>query len=168
MTGWACRFMSSGWNGDGSSGRLPAAAVLRYRVRSSRICSKAFRNIPSAESDESSFEEVQVLDPRHPLYGKSFRVVRQLPRRGGNFQPSYEVEYYKGTTLIIPIAATEYLRDKNDQTKLSIEALLDIISVSDCIHDSKHESEGLLETATVISPTADCRRRRGGSDGGSL
>lgn len=167
MTAKAPACSPSAWSAAGSSGPLPAAAAWRFPVPNWLICSKAFRNIPSAESDESSFEEVQVLDPRHPLYGKSFRVVRRLPRRGGNFQPSYEVEYYKGTTLIIPIAATECLRDKSDRTKLSIEALLDIINVSDCIHDSKYESEGPLETTTVVPPTADCRRCRGGSDGGS-
>ncbi|MGC1411018.1 MAG: hypothetical protein WA864_19010, partial [Acetobacteraceae bacterium] len=36
---------------------------------------KAYKNIPSGEPDESLVEVVEVLDPRHPLYGRSFRVI---------------------------------------------------------------------------------------------
>jgi hypothetical protein len=34
---------------------------------------------PSCESDESFAEVIQVLDPRHPLYRRFFRVIRRRP-----------------------------------------------------------------------------------------
>src|ERR1700676_5742381 len=94
---------------------------------------KAFRNIPSEEADESSAEMIEVLDPRHPLYGRSFRVIRRSTHRGGNFPPSYEVEYRHGSSLLIPVSATEKCTIETNQTKLSIEALRDIISVVECL-----------------------------------
>jgi len=78
----------------------PAQIIRRSWVAMSVVGSaslslrtKAFRNVPSGESDESLLEVVQVQDPRHPLYGRSFRVIRRVAHRGGNFPPSYEVEY---------------------------------------------------------------------------
>ena len=79
---------------------------------------KSYRNIPCSEADESSIDEIKVLDPRHPLYGRSFRVLRRSTHRGGNFPPSYEVEYRNGSSLLIPVAATEWHDSPNDQLKL--------------------------------------------------
>src|ERR1700736_4144196 len=123
MTGSVCRCTRSGWSAADSCGRRRPTALWRSRQHSSPTCSRAYRNIPAGESDESSTEVIRVLDPRHPLYGRSFHVIRRSTHRGGNFPPSYEVEYRNGSTLLIPVAATEkYVRDTN-QTKLSIEAV---------------------------------------------
>ncbi len=106
---------------------------------------KARRNIPSGESDESLIDEIRVLDPRHPLYGRSFRVIRRSTHRGGNFPPSYEVEYCSGSSLLIPIAVTEWLGSTNDQLKLSIDGLLDLISVIDCLDSHEYEPKRSLD-----------------------
>src|ERR1700676_844480 len=90
---------------------------------------KAFRNIPSEEADESSAEMIEFLDPRHPLYGRSFRVIRRSTHRGGNFPPSYEVEHHHGSSLLIPVDVTEKRVLDANQTKLSIEALRDLVAV---------------------------------------
>ena len=52
---------------------------------------------PLVSSDESSVEVIEVLDPCHPLYGRTFRVIRRVDRGSGNFSPSYEVEYLQIT-----------------------------------------------------------------------
>jgi hypothetical protein len=91
---------------------------------------KAYRNIRSGESDESSIEVIRVRDRRHPLYGRSFRVIRRTMDRGGNFPASYEVEYRNGSSLLIPVQATEKYELNSNQTKLSIEALLDLVSTA--------------------------------------
>jgi hypothetical protein len=69
------------------------AATSAADSASRSLPAKAFRNIPSGESDESSVDVIEVQDQRHPLYGRSFRVIRLVAHRGGDFPPSYEVEY---------------------------------------------------------------------------
>src|SRR6202043_3898913 len=108
------------------------------------------------ESHQSSTDVICVLDPRHPLYGRSFRVIRRSTHRGGNFPPSYEVEYRNGSSLLIPIAATEATVSANDQIKLSIGALQDLISVVDCLDNYEYEPKRSLDD-TVASSTASDR-----------
>src|SRR5690242_16871736 len=100
---------------------IPPAAAGTYGADCASRCrrAKAYRNIPSCESDESPIEEVRVLDPLHPLYGRSFRVIRRSTQRGGNFLPSYEVEHCNGSSLLIPIAVTEWHDSPNKRTILS-------------------------------------------------
>src|SRR6201996_6846226 len=96
----------------------PALAGGRGPACASRcLPAKAFRNIPSGEPDESCAEVIQVVDPHHPLYGRSFRVIRRSTHRAGNFPPSYEVEYRNGISLLIPVAATEWHASPNNQLK---------------------------------------------------
>jgi len=104
----------------------PADGVFPSLPRNSATCSKAFRNIPSGESDESLAEVIQVLDPRHPLHGRSFRVIRRSAHRAGNFPASYEVEYRNGVSLLVPISVTELYVIGPNQTKLSIESLREL------------------------------------------
>ncbi len=87
-------FQKSGDQPDVIRPILAATFVAGASNRS--LPAKASRNIPSGESDESLAEVIQVLDPLHPLYGQSFRVIRRSAHRGGNFPPSYEVEYRNG------------------------------------------------------------------------
>jgi hypothetical protein len=148
---------------------LLSAEQRRGHAAATNPCrpSRTYRNIPSGESDESPIDEITVLDPRHPLYGRSFRVIRRSTHRGGNFPPSYEVEHCNGSSLLIPIAATEWHESENDQTKLSIEGLLDLVSVIDCFDSHEHESKRSLGN-TAASSTASDRRRRRRSLGGDL
>jgi hypothetical protein len=127
---------------------------------------KAYRNIPSGESDESSIEVIGVRDPRHPLYGRSFRVIRRVMDRGGNVPASYEVEYRNGSSLIIPVQATEECELNSNQTKLSIEALLDIVSVAESIDDDEYRSKIPLVSAVADAAASNRRRRRCRPGGG--
>jgi hypothetical protein len=122
--------------------------------------------MPSGESDEPSVEEIRVLDPRHPLYGRSFGVIRRSTHRGGNFPPSYEVEYRNGSSLLIPIAATEATDLANNQIKLSIDALQELISVVDCLDNYEYEPKRSLDDTVASSTASDRRRRRRGLGGG--
>ena len=126
---------------------------------------KAHRNIPSGEADESLFEVIQVLDPRHPLYGRSFRLICRSSHRGGNFPPSYEVEHRGGTSLLVPIAATEPQEPNANRTKLSIEALHELISAVECLEFDEHRSEKSLGDAAVSTAATDRRRHCLGSGG---
>ena len=38
---------------------------------------KAFRNVPQSEADGSPPEVIRFRNPQHPLYGRSFRVIRR-------------------------------------------------------------------------------------------
>jgi hypothetical protein len=110
---------------------------------------------------------IEVLDPRHPLYGRSFRVIRRSTHRGGNFPPSYEVEHYHGSSLLIPVAVTEKRVLDANQTKLSIEALRDLVAVAECL-DSHEYRPGRSLGDAVASTAASDRRRHGRDFGGGL
>ena len=140
----------------------------RFVVASASRClrAKAYRNIPSGESDESSIEVIGVRDLRHPLYGRSFRVIRRVMDRGGNVPACYEVEYRNGSSLIIPVQATEECELNSNQTKLSIEALLDIVSVAESIGDDEYRSKIPLVSAVADAAASNRRRRRCRPGGG--
>jgi len=150
---------------ESSSGRRRRRAPFRYRRRRWPICSKAFRNIPSGESDESLVELVRVRDPRHPLYGRSFRVIRRVAHRGGNFPPSYEVEYLSGRSLLIPITATEPYHHGTNQTKLSIEALRELVFAVESLECHERGSERSMGDIAACSTASDRRRHRRSSGG---
>jgi len=142
--------------------------LLKMRVQISNQIrgSKAYRNIPTGESDESSIEVIWVQDPRHPLCGRSFRVLRRSTHHGGNFPLSYEVEHRSGSTLLIPVAATEkYVQDAN-QTKLSIEAVRDLITVAECLESHEYRPKQAVGDAVASFAASNHRRRRRGSGGG--
>ena len=137
---------------------VPASQCLRAR---------AHRNIPSGESDESSGEVIAVRDPTHPLFGRTFHVIRRSVHRGGGFPISYEVEYRDKASLLIPVAATEPQNRAENRTKLSVEALHDLTSLVEQFEHHADQSERPLDDAA--SGTAAPNRRRGRrSSGGGL
>ena len=147
--------------------RSPAPEYLAHEdATSPGHRSRAFRNVPSGESDESSVEVIEVLDPCHPLYGRTFRVIRRVGRGSGNFSPSYEVEYLQNHSLLVPISVTEAYNGKANQTKLSIEALRDLVLTVECLESHEHGSEGSVGSAAASSAASDCRGCRRGSGGG--
>jgi hypothetical protein len=127
---------------------------------------KAHRNIPSGESDESSIEVIQVRDPRHPLFGRSFHVIRRARDRGGNFPASYEVEHRHGSSLLIPVQATEPYDLNSNQTKLNIEALSDLVSLAECIDSDEYRSKTALVSVVADAAASNRRRRRCRPGGG--
>ena len=106
-----------------------------------------------------------VRDTGHPLYGRSFRVIRRTSGRGGNFLPSYEVEYRDGVTLLVPVSATEPPVPSAALTKLSMEALRDLLDVVEC-QDHERGARRPLDDAAADPATTDRRRHRRGSGGG--
>lgn len=128
--------------------------------------SKAYRNVPAGDSDESSDEVVRVLDPHHPLFGRAFRVIRPVTRGGGNFPPSYEVEHRDGSTLLIPVAATQKYVGGPNQGKLSVEAVRDLVAVAECLEAHDHRPQEPVGGAATSFAAPNPRRGRRGSGGG--
>ncbi|WP_229180263.1 MULTISPECIES: Y4bD/Y4pK family protein, partial [Bradyrhizobium] len=120
---------------------------------------RAHRNIPSGESDESPAIEVTVCEPAHPLFGRTFRVIRRSVHRGGGFPLSYEVEYRDGASLLIPVAAIEPQMSMENRTKLSVEALHDLTSLVEQLEHDANRSEKPLGHA--VNGTAAPNRQRG-------
>ena len=120
---------------------------------------------PFGDADESFPEEIQVLDPRHPLYGRSFQVLGRSRFRRGSFSPYYEVVYRDRVTLNIPVTTTDPLALPSDPTKLSVEALMDLLNVveSECHEYSARRS---LDDAAGGAKAPDCQRHRRGSGRG--
>ena len=131
------------------------------------MCHRArvHRNIPSRESDESSGAELMVRDPAHPLFGRTFRVIRSV-HRGGNFPLSYEVEYRDGISLLVPVAATTPQMTGENRTKLSVEALQDLTSLVEQFERDANRSERPLGHAATSTAAPNRRRGRRGSGGG--
>ena len=147
---------------------IPRRSDARFAAASSSRSppTKAYRNIPSCESDESPIEEIRVVDPRHPLYGRSFRVIRRSTHHSGNCPLSYEVEYCNGSSLLIPVDVTEWYDLPNNRTILSIDALRDLISVIDCLDSHGDRSKRSLDDTAVVYTTSGRRRRRRRLGGG--
>jgi len=106
---------------------------------------------------------VTVLDPTHPLYGRTFRVVRSV-HRGGDHPVSYEVEHRDGASLLIPVASTEPQMGQENRTKLSVEALHDLISLAEQLDADR--SERRVGHAANGAAAPDRRRGRRGPGGG--
>jgi hypothetical protein len=98
--------------------------------------------LPFGEADESCVEVIQVRDPHHPLYGLSFQVIRRSIHRGGDFPPSYEVEHRNGASLLVPISATDTPVIKPNRTKLSIEALRELVVAVECLESVNRHPKG--------------------------
>jgi hypothetical protein len=103
---------------------------------------------------------VEVRDPRHPLYGRSFRVIRKIGQRGRSIPALYEVEYRAGSSLLIQATAIEYYEEEANQIKLSMEAVLELLSTADCPDAHEHGSSRSLVDADACAPTPDRRRHR--------
>jgi hypothetical protein len=109
-------------------------------------------------------EEIAVLDARHPLFGKTFKVIRLLSG-GGKSAPSYEVEYLGTDRLIVPVTATDASNANGNQTKLSVEAIFDLISTVELLEDGVDRSGKSLGDAAG-EPAPDDHRRDIGDPGG--
>jgi hypothetical protein len=93
-------------------------------------------------------------------------VIRRVMGRGGNVPASYEVEYRNGSSLIIPVQAIEECELNSNQAKLSIEALLDIVSVAESVDDDEYRPKIPLVSAVADAAASNRRRRRCRPGGG--
>lgn len=134
-------------------------------VPSTRPFSKVYGDAPFGTADESLPEEVQVLDPRHPLYGRSFQVLGRSRFCSGSSAPYYEVAYHKGVTLNVPVATTEPLSLPIAPTKLSVDALRDLLNVVG-YKGHEYSARRSLDDAAGDVKASDRRRHRRGSGGG--
>lgn len=105
-------------------------------------------------------------DPTHPLYGRTFRIIRRSVHRGGGFPISYEVEYRDGVSLLVPVAATEPQRRMENRTKLSFEALDDLTSLVEQLEHHADRSERPLDHAANGTAAPNRRRGRRSTGGG--
>jgi hypothetical protein len=58
--------------------RRSAVAMSVADFSSRSLPARGLRNVPDSESDESFTEVVEVKDPHHPLWGRSYRVIRKI------------------------------------------------------------------------------------------
>jgi hypothetical protein len=107
-----------------------------------------------------------VCEPAHPLFGRTFRVIRRSVHRGGGFPLSYEVEYRDGASLLIPVAATEPRKSIENRTKLSVEALHDLTSLVEQFEHDADRSERPLDHADNGTAAPNRQRGRRGAGGG--
>jgi len=127
---------------------------------------KTYRNIPTCEADVSCPAEVAVVDPRHPLHGGHFRVVRLLPGRGG-VGPSYEVEHRSGCTLLVPVAATECQQVVETRTKLSVDGVRELVSLTEQRDEHADRPRRSVGGASGGNEAAGRRRGCRGAGGGA-
>jgi hypothetical protein len=92
-------------------------------------------------------------------------VICRSTHRGGNFLPAYEVEFRNGSSLLIPIAATEWEDSLNNRTKLSIDALQDLVVVMECFDSDESKSNRSVDDTAGAATTPDRRGRRRGLGG---
>ena len=102
----------------------------------------------------------------HPLFGRTFRVIRQSVHRGGGFPLSFEVEHRDSVSLLIPVAATEPQPTKENRTKLSVEGLEDLTSLVEQHEHDADRSEGPVGDAAGGAAAPNRRRSRRSSGGG--
>lgn len=105
-------------------------------------------------------------DPAHPLFGRTFRVIRRSVHRGGGFPISYEVEHGDAASLLVPITATEPQNWPENRTKLGVEGLRDLISVAEQLENHDDKAGRPLGHAAGDRAAPNRRRSRRGSGGG--
>ncbi|MCK1711463.1 hypothetical protein [Bradyrhizobium sp. 143] len=104
-------------------------------------------------------EEVEVVDPRHPLYGRRYRLIsigKETTTRGACKELFARVNYRFGLTLLLPLGVTNLERNgllRAAPTKLSLDALQDLIALA--------EESGGTCPSNLERSGAVCRKRFG-------
>lgn len=96
----------------------------------SKGSSKPYLNTPFKNPETSDITEIEVTDPRHPLFGNRFLV---LSIRGQKLSSGHVfVSYRDFASLRIPIVATDIIPSlQNPAVKLSFSALRDFIALAE-------------------------------------
>lgn len=90
---------------------------------------KASGDIHKSHDDVAAGEEVEVVDPRHPLYGRRYRLIsigKESTTRGACKESFARVHYRFGHTLLLPLGVTNLEQNglpRATPTKLSLDAL---------------------------------------------
>jgi hypothetical protein len=113
---------------------IPPLAGAKCAVANANRClpAKGFKNAPRADADVPIPANVEVIDARHPLYGRRFKLVSVI--RGTCSDSRVRVKWRFGLTLLLPLEVTN-LVPRNEQrttpTKLSIEAMEELVAVAE-------------------------------------
>jgi len=109
--------------------------------------------------DVAASEEVEVVDPCHPLYGRRYRLIsigKESTTRGACKESFARVHYRFGLTLLLPLGVTNLERKglpRAAPTKLSLDALQDLIALA--------EESGGACPSNLERSGAVCRKRSG-------
>jgi hypothetical protein len=110
----------------------PAAArsAARARVTSRDLPATTHRDTPAADGDLAGVEEIEIIDPRHPLYGRRFRLVAVTS--GARSVRLARVMYRPDIFLLLPTSVTSLHPPATRivPTKLCLEALEDLVRVA--------------------------------------
>src|SRR6185503_4001300 len=134
------------------SRQLPGAKCARACANRSRRAT-THRDTPIADGDLSGAEEIEVTDPRHPLYGRRFRLLTVTS--GVRSAQLARVVYRPDIFLLLPISVTSLHppATRSAPTKLCLEALEDLLCVT-----AEHEGECRSTPAGVVA----IKQRAGG------
>ena len=121
--------------------RLAAPDQSRFsRQLPGAKCARAFanrcppttthRDTPITDGDLSGAEEIEVTDPRHPLYGRRFQLLTVTS--GVRSAQLARVVYRPDIFLLLPISVTSLHppTTRGVPTKLCLEALEDLLRVT--------------------------------------
>jgi hypothetical protein len=134
-----------------------ATSVVDYASRS--LPATASRDTHKSYDDLAAGEEVEVVDPRHPLYGRRYRLIsigKEITTRGACKESFARVHYRFGLTLLLPLGVTDLERNGLPcaaPTKLSLDALQDLMAVA--------EESGGTCPSNLERSGAVCRKRSG-------
>src|SRR3981189_3277049 len=112
-----------------------------------------------SHDDVAACEEVEVVDPCHPLYGRRYRLIsigKESTTRGACKELFARVHYRFGLTLLLPLGVTNLERNgllRAAPTKLSLDALQDLIALA--------EESGGTCPSNLEGSGAVCRKRSG-------
>ena len=134
-----------------------AMSVADFASRS--LPARASGDIHKSHDDVAYCDEIEVVDPRHPLYGRRYRLIsigKETIARGACKESFARVHYRFGLTLLLPLGVTNLERNglpRAAPTKLSLDALQELIALA--------EESGGTCPSNLEGSGAVCRKRSG-------
>ena len=137
----------------------PMAASCEPDCASRCLRARASGDIHKSHDDVAHCDEIEVVDPRHPLYGRRYRLIsigKETTTRGACKESFARVHYRFGLTLLLPLGVTNLERNglpRAAPTKLSLDALQELIALA--------EESGGTCPSNLEGSGAVCRKRSG-------
>ena len=134
------------------------AAMSAAGFASLSLRAKGFNGAPNPHGDVALSEEVEVIDPTHPLYGRRFNLISVDTVSCG--ESRVRVKYRFGLTLLLPVGVTDLEParvSRTARTKLSVDAVKDLIAVAEgsegaCLSSLKRSGKASLRRSAGTSP----------------
>src|SRR5438445_10799400 len=104
------------------------AASCEVDCASRCLRARASGDIHKSYDDVAVCDEIEVVDPCHPLCGRRYRLIsigKETTTRGACKESFARVHYRFGLTLLLPLGVTNLARDglpRAAPTKLSLDA----------------------------------------------